>query len=243
SNIFLLNLTIANTLLAILVLPLIIASMLMQRWIWGNFWCQACGFFGTLLTTDALLTVMVLSYDRYHYIVNPLSYPMRMSAVKTRVLVAYTWLQSSFTAILPLVGWGIYGFQVPKSSCTVLWDNPRSEGYAKLFSISVFIIPLVVMIWTYSHIMKAARRQARIGNIAVLNAGFRSSISSTGSGQFTGSKALRTTVLVLGTVMVFLGPYNVTILLESSGVTLPKALHITATILCYSISLLYPLIY
>jgi len=163
-----------------------------------------------------------------------------MTPSKTIIFIVYTWLQSLFTALCPLVGWGKYGYQELKYSCTVVWDSAVSEGYVKLYAVTAFIIPLFVSCWSYYHIVKAAKRQARI---LPVNVPFRGSISSTISANFTGSKALRTTLLVLGSVLICWGTYIITTLLESSRVATPWQLHMIATILSWLIAFIYPLIY
>lgn len=240
SNRFVLNLCITNACLVVVVFPFIIVSTIQRRWLFGDAWCQASGFFTILLSTNSLLTVMILSIDLYHCIVNPLTYHHRMTPSKTVIFIVYTWLQSLFTAILPLVGWGKYGYQEHKYSCTVVWESAVSEGYVKMYAVTSFLLPLSISCWSYYHIVKAAKRQARI---LPVNVPFRGSISSTTSGNFTGSKALRTTFLVLGSVTVCWGTYIITTLIESSQVHTPWGLQVSATVLICLISFIYPLIY
>ncbi|XP_068686537.1 G-protein coupled receptor 161-like [Montipora foliosa] len=250
----LLNLTASSFLLSLIVLPFVFASSLKQSWIFGKVWCQATGFFTVLLSATSLGTVMFLSIDRYHCIVNPLIYDSRMSPTRTNVFILCTWLASVFLALLPLVGWGKYGYQPAKVSCTVVWNDSLSEGYTKLYPIVTLFLPLTVMIVAYYHILKAARRQARIGQIAVLpaslNSGLRTSsrafnrnsIASNAS-AFTRSKALRTTFLVLGTVIFCWGPYVISVILESEQVPVRYELQATFVMVSYSSVLLYPIIY
>jgi len=240
SNRLVLNLCFTNSVLSVVVLPFILVSTVQRRWIFGDAWCKASGFFTILLCTDSLLTAMILSIDLYHCIVNPLTYHHIMTPSKTTILIIYTWLQSLFTAVLPLVGWGKYGYQSRKYSCTVLWDSAVSEGYVKMYVVTAFVLPLAVSFWAYYHIVKAAKRQARI---LPVNVPFRGSISSTTSANFTGSKALRMTVLVLGSFLVCWGTYTITILLESNKISRPFGLEVTAMILSFLITFLYPLIY
>lgn len=244
----LLNLSASSFILSLTVLPFVFASSLKQGWIFGDEWCQASGFLTVLLSATSLGMVMFLSIDRYHCIVNPLNYANRMSPTRTNFFISCTWLGSLFLALLPLVGWGKYGYQPAKVSCTVIWSHNLSEGYAKLYSLVTLFGPLLVMLGAYYYILKAARRQARVGQIAVLPASIvrprtnRNSIASNTS-VFTGSKALRTTFLVLGTVIFCWGPYVIAILLESEQIHVSYELQTTFVMVSYSSALLYPVIY
>ena len=245
SNKFLLNLTVANFLLGLLVMPFVFASSLKPEWIFGEVWCQSSGFLNILFCCVAILTATCLSYDRYHYILNPLTYPVTMSNVKSNILIAVTWLASLFVAILPLTGWGIYGFSRSKSCCTVAWSAPMSSGFSKLFAVLTLVLPLIIMFYAYYHIIKAAKRQARIGQIAVLPASVRNSVSSDASrmSNFTGMKAVRTTLLVLGTVAVLWGPYIISTLVESNQVKIPHWTQFITVLLSLTMTILHPVIY
>lgn len=249
----LLNLTASSFIFSLTVLPFVFASSLKQRWIFGDAFCQTSGFLTVLLTAASLGMVMFLSIDRYHCIVNPLMYDSRMSPTRTNFFIVCTWLACFFLALLPLVGWGKYGYQAAKISCTVVWNDSMSEGYTKLYSLVTLFVPLLVMIVAYYYILKAARRQARVGQIAVLPASVsglqppmrssnRNSIASNAS-AFSGSKALRTTFLVLGTVIFCWGPYVISILLESEQIPIRYELQATFVMVSYSSTLCYPIIY
>ena len=242
----LLNLIAASFLLSFTVLPFAFASSLAQRWLFGEAWCSANGFLTVLFCSASLETVMFLSIDRYHCIVNSLNYPMRMSPTRTHFFIAFTWLASLFLAILPLAGWGKYGYQPGKVACTVAWGDFISRGYSKLYSIVTLFVPLLVMVIAYYHILKAAHRQARVRQVAVLPASIaricRNSITSNMS-TLSGCKALRTTFLVLGTVLFCWGPYVVAIFLESEQIPVGHELQTTFVVISYSSTLLYPIIY
>ena len=125
----LVNLTASSFLLSLTVFPFVVGSSIRQKWIFGGEWCQISGFLTVLFSSSSLGMVMFLSIDRYHCIVNPLNYNSRMSPTRTNFFIACNWLVCLFLALLPLVGWGKFGYQSAKVSCTVIWSDSMSEGY------------------------------------------------------------------------------------------------------------------
>ena len=248
SSKLLMNLTASSFIFSLIVLPFVFASSVRQDWLFGKAWCQTSGFLTVLLSATSLAMVMFLSIDRYHCIVNPLTYATRMSPARTNFFILFSWLACLFLASLPLVGWGKYGYEHAKFSCTVIWSDTISGGYTKLYSVVTLFVPLLVMIVTYYYILKAARRQARVGQIAVLpatNVGPRTNRNSitSNTSAFSGSKALRTTFLVLGMVIFCWGPYVIEIILESERVLVRYEIQTTFVMVSHSSALLYPVIY
>ena len=243
SNKLLLNLTVANFVLSVSVLPFVFASSLKRSWPVDVGWCTFNGFATTLLCTGSVWTAMFLSIDRYHYIVNPLNYANIMSVTRTYFFIGFSWAVSFFTAILPIAGWGSpYGFKNSSSTCMVAWNSVQSDGYTKFHVCAAFIFPLIVMLWAYFHIVKAARRQARVVHIAALARSVRASISSTAS-LFTGYKALWATFLALGALLFLWGPYVMLLLLNSARVDVSRGVEVTAVLLSFSSAAVYPVIY
>ncbi|RUS77694.1 hypothetical protein EGW08_014530, partial [Elysia chlorotica] len=159
SNRFVANLTICNCLNAFFVMPFALASLLSQRWLFGDAWCICTGFLMSVLVSASILTLAVMSIDRYFAVVTPLHYSMRLTSRRCSLLILSIWAGAILISAPPIFGWNSIGFQVDKMVCTVRWSSRRSlDAYYTFFLVSCsFLVPLVAMLWTYARIFRAAR--------------------------------------------------------------------------------------
>ncbi|GFO15181.1 5-hydroxytryptamine receptor 1a [Plakobranchus ocellatus] len=159
SNRFVANLTVCNCLNAFLVLPFALASLYAQRWLFGQTWCICTGFFMNVLVTASILTLAVISIDRYFAVVTPLHYSMRLTPRRCSILIVAIWTGAVVISAPPLLGWNSIGFQLDKMVCTVHWSSGQGmDAYYTFFLVSCsFLVPLMAMLWTYARIFRAAR--------------------------------------------------------------------------------------
>lgn len=221
-NKFVLNMTVINVFTTVFVLPFVVATSVYDDWIFRHVWCQVSGFLFILLSCALLLTLAALSYDRYYFILKPLRHPIHMSSTRAYMMIVMIWLFSLFMAILPLLGWGKYGYQRAKLSCTVLWHLYSSGGYSKFFcGISIFT-PLLIIIVSYFYILHAVHKQVRGGRLSLgslispseyIQAQNQQRAIATRA-EHSRTKAWKTLVLHVGTNLVCWIPYSVCILIE-----------------------------
>ncbi|GFS26021.1 tyramine receptor tyra-2-like [Elysia marginata] len=159
SNRFVANLTVCNCLNAFFVMPFALASLVAQRWLFGETWCICTGFLMSVLVTASILTLAVISIDRYFAVVTPLHYSMRLTSRRCSLLILSIWAGAIVISAPPILGWNSIVFQVDKMVCTVNWSSARAaDAYYTFFLVSCsFLLPLVAMLWTYARIFRAAR--------------------------------------------------------------------------------------
>ena len=118
--------------------------------------CRINGFLGMLFCLTSILTLSILSLDRYVCIVKPFRYEELITSQRIKIVLLLQWIFSALIAAVPLSGWGNYIFYPQKGFCFI--------DYKKNFWAFVFIgvwiyICLGFIAFSYYKIFKAARSQ------------------------------------------------------------------------------------
>nr|XP_021201543.2 probable G-protein coupled receptor No18 isoform X1 [Helicoverpa armigera] len=157
TNYFLMSLAITDLLVAILVMPLGILTLLRGYFPLPAIYCLCWLCLDVLLCTASIMHLCTISVDRYL----SLRYPMRFGRNKTRkrvtVKIAFVWILSSAMS-LPLV------LKYSKNADSVLIDGScqvPDNLYKAIGSIISFYIPLGVMLLTYALTIQLLARQRK----------------------------------------------------------------------------------
>ncbi|CAH8559559.1 unnamed protein product [Schistosoma bovis] len=104
TNLFLVSLSIADFLVALLVMPLnAIMSLLNYKWIFGQLLCHIYNATDVLFTTSSILHLCCISMDRYIAIIYPLNYEKRMSKKYIIILLCIIWTLSFMISYIPIL--------------------------------------------------------------------------------------------------------------------------------------------
>ena len=138
--------------------PVNFITTLIELQEWDSPLCVINGYLGMTLCMTSLLTLTIVSVDRYVAIVMPFKYHIWMTSDRVKIIIATKWILAALVAAVPLSGWGMYIFYPQKGFCFI--------DYHKDFEIFFFIgawfnIGFVVIAFSYYHIFKEARRQKR----------------------------------------------------------------------------------
>ncbi|CAH0600223.1 unnamed protein product [Chrysodeixis includens] len=157
TNYFLMSLAITDLLVAILVMPLGILTLLRGYFPLPAVYCLCWLCLDVLLCTASIMHLCTISVDRYL----SLRYPMRFGRNKTRkrvtVKIAFVWILSSAMS-LPL------SLKYSKNADSVLIDGScqvPDNLYKAIGSIISFYIPLGVMLLTYALTIQLLARQRK----------------------------------------------------------------------------------
>ncbi|XP_038066803.1 beta-1 adrenergic receptor-like [Patiria miniata] len=129
------------------------------EWVLGSFLCTAWGVLFPLPAGLGVLSLVLLTVDRFVAIVYSLRYPTLMTLKKAKIIVAITWsLALAFSII-------VCGILLPRAISPV---EPRtcvlkSSAY-KFYNgiiVVIFAISLLTIVILYLYILKVARQQAR----------------------------------------------------------------------------------
>ncbi|KAJ7374697.1 hypothetical protein OS493_005039 [Desmophyllum pertusum] len=160
---FLCSLSVADLLVGLIYCPLLIVSVVKQSWVLGNFMCHAHAVTVGISLNASLMNLCAISVDRYYFITRPLRYTEIVTRRKTVIGIAFVWFHSVFWAIGPLFGWGEYIYEENTATCKPNWNGEGlgDKLYAFCLGLVCFLLPVLVMIFAYSMIYKAARKQLR----------------------------------------------------------------------------------
>lgn len=165
SNCFIVSLAATDLLLGLLVLPFSALLQLSDEWPLGPVFCNFYISMDVMLCTASILTLLVISVDRYLAVTMPLRYASLVLPWRVAVAMASVWTVSVAVSFLPIqMGWNTINGTVqnqapgsPERKCRFELNRP----YVLTDSLLTFYIPLMAMCWTYFRILLIARTHAK----------------------------------------------------------------------------------
>ncbi|XP_050069243.1 dopamine receptor 2 [Anopheles maculipalpis] len=159
TNYFVTSLAVADCLVGLVVMPFsALYEVLENTWFFGTDWCDIWRSLDVLFSTASILNLCVISLDRYWAITDPFSYPMKMTRRKAVALIAAVWICSSAISFPAILWWrAVREADMPPYKCTFT----EHLGYLVFSSTISFYLPLLVMVFTYCRIYRAAAIQTR----------------------------------------------------------------------------------
>uniref|UniRef100_A0A4W4H0F5 5-hydroxytryptamine receptor 7 n=1 Tax=Electrophorus electricus TaxID=8005 RepID=A0A4W4H0F5_ELEEL len=155
SNYLIVSLALADLSVALAVMPFVsITDLIGGRWIFGQFFCNVFIAMDVMCCTASIMTLCVISIDRYLGITRPLTYPVRQNGWCMAKMVLSVWLLSASITLPPLFGWAqnVNDGKV----CLISQDF----GYTIYSTAVAFYIPMTVMLIMYHRIYRAAKLSA-----------------------------------------------------------------------------------
>ncbi|XP_040191422.1 alpha-1D adrenergic receptor [Rana temporaria] len=156
TNYFIINLAIADLLLSTLVLPFSATLEVLGTWVFGRIFCDIWAAVDVLCCTASIMSLCIISIDRYVGVKHSLKYPTIMTEKKAVVILIVLWVSSMVISIGPLLGWK----EPPPeddSQCSIT----EEPGYALFSSLFSFYLPLLVILIMYFKVYIVARRTTK----------------------------------------------------------------------------------
>lgn len=119
TNMFIINLSCADIGVAVLCMPFSLVMCLRHGWVLGDALCKFSGFVNILFCLTSLLTMTVISVQKYFAIYKPL-YHRYMSWKFALGLLLSTWIQPIIIACVPFFGIAQYEFKPGIFSCVLI---------------------------------------------------------------------------------------------------------------------------
>uniref|UniRef100_A0A8C3AUL8 5-hydroxytryptamine receptor 7 n=1 Tax=Cyclopterus lumpus TaxID=8103 RepID=A0A8C3AUL8_CYCLU len=155
SNYLIVSLAVADLSVALAVMPFVsITDLIGGQWIFGQFFCNVFIAMDVMCCTASIMSLCVISIDRYLGITKPLTYPVKQNGCCMAKMVLSVWLLSASITLPPLFGWAqnVNDGRV----CLISQDF----GYTVYSTAVAFYIPMSVMLIMYNRIYRAAKLSA-----------------------------------------------------------------------------------
>uniref|UniRef100_A0A8C3AS75 5-hydroxytryptamine receptor 7 n=1 Tax=Cyclopterus lumpus TaxID=8103 RepID=A0A8C3AS75_CYCLU len=156
SNYLIVSLAVADLSVALAVMPFVsITDLIGGQWIFGQFFCNVFIAMDVMCCTASIMSLCVISIDRYLGITKPLTYPVKQNGCCMAKMVLSVWLLSASITLPPLFGWAqnVNDGRV----CLISQDF----GYTVYSTAVAFYIPMSVMLIMYNRIYRAAKLSAQ----------------------------------------------------------------------------------
>ncbi|KAK2839112.1 hypothetical protein Q7C36_013926 [Tachysurus vachellii] len=150
------NLAAADLLLSVAVLPVSSAHEILERWAFGSVFCDVWAALDVLCCTASILSLCVISVDRYVGVSRPLAYSRIVTRRRAALAALSVWLASLLISVGPLLGW-----KQARSPDDTACDITEEPYYALFSSLASFYIPLAVILAMYCRVYIVAKRTSR----------------------------------------------------------------------------------
>ncbi|XP_030046881.1 alpha-1D adrenergic receptor [Microcaecilia unicolor] len=156
TNYFIINLAIADLLLSTTVLPFSATLEVLGFWAFGRVFCNIWAAVDVLCCTASIMSLCIISIDRYIGVKYSLKYPTIMTEKKAVVILILLWLASMVISIGPLLGW-----KEPPPPDESICSITEEPGYALFSSLFSFYLPLLVILVMYFRVYIVARKTTK----------------------------------------------------------------------------------
>ncbi|KAM4616254.1 alpha-1A adrenergic receptor [Polymixia lowei] len=153
---FIVNLAVADLLLSSTVLPFSAIFEILDRWVFGRVFCNVWAAVDVLCCTASIMSLCVISVDRYIGVSYPLRYPTIMTERRALMAVVFLWMLSIVISIGPLFGW-----KEPAPEDESICKITEEPGYAIFSAVGSFYLPLAIILVMYCRVYVVARRESQ----------------------------------------------------------------------------------
>ncbi|XP_033111288.1 probable G-protein coupled receptor 173 [Anneissia japonica] len=152
---FLLNLSFAETIRAVLCLPYLIISVLNDGWTHSDSLCEVISFFNVYLTFGSLYSLLLISIERYMVLRFHKFHRRKIRGLTGLLCVLFMWALSVSMAFPPVFNNDLYGYVPAEYQCNLIYSTTTrkdSIGYVIVFtSLALFLILAYLKIFCYMH--------------------------------------------------------------------------------------------
>ncbi|KAJ8044161.1 hypothetical protein HOLleu_11545 [Holothuria leucospilota] len=156
-NRYILHLAVCQFIMTVLVMPWTFVSVIAKDWVFSDGWCAFTAFAKSLLLTSIILTLLLVSFERYVSITRPMAYHRSVVVNYWFVFLVGVWLVAISIAIPPILGWSHIIYSKYQYACSV---TPKGAGFGYILFLFFlgFLFPFLTMSFIYLKIFVEAKR-------------------------------------------------------------------------------------
>ncbi|KAK4037275.1 hypothetical protein OUZ56_029311 [Daphnia magna] len=177
ANMLVMNLAMSDLLLMITLIPECVYNFFLGGpWQFGELGCQIHSFCGALFGYNQIMTLTIISWDRYNVIVKGFNgKPLTFS--KSIILIIFSWIWALGWSIAPLLGWGLYAMDGMLGTCSfdAVTTTMNNKSYLMAAFVSNYVLTVSSIIVCYYFIVQTVfhhedelRQQAKKMNVTSL---------------------------------------------------------------------------
>ncbi|XP_019852371.1 PREDICTED: G-protein coupled receptor 161-like [Amphimedon queenslandica] len=158
STIFLTNMLISNLLMVLFVMPFSIVTCSSGQWLLGDTVsqkeasCKANAYINMSICIIVTLSLVLLSFDRYFFIVKSFAYEQHMTPNKAVIIIIVSWILGLGLSSPPLYGLGMTEFSDSYGICIPAFENEPGLAIYFLVMTFTFISSIVITsTWTFCY--------------------------------------------------------------------------------------------
>ncbi|XP_041372126.1 octopamine receptor 1-like [Gigantopelta aegis] len=237
-NLFLVNLSFVDLGSSVFVMGSSFVSLVADHWPFGQPWCDFICMANYLFIVVSMLTLSLISVDRYQAIFHPLRYTGHVTKRKVLVAIVYTWTQGLCISVVPVAfRWIEYNYW--EVVCAIQWYKQQHQAvyYVIISFVTSFLIPGMILVVCYGRVLRLACQKSSCDVNVHLSTTENYSVSR---------RAIISLLVVVVMFLICMAPfsvtklYNVTVSKENS---LPRYIYLIASLAAFLSSAVNPLIY
>ncbi|XP_022251604.1 probable G-protein coupled receptor 83 [Limulus polyphemus] len=152
-RVFLINLAASDITMATFSIPFTYTDFMLGRWIFEPFFCPIVMFMQHCSVIVSVYTLTIIGLDRYYAIMYPLGFQWTKS--RGLVIIAVIWTVASGISSVQLVHGRAEVFYIQEQmfyDCNEVMDEFDSKVYTIVVFVVTFLLPLLVLTYTYATI-------------------------------------------------------------------------------------------
>jgi len=219
ANMFIINLAFSDfTFSLVNGFPLMTISCFIKKWVFGNAACKVYGFIGGIFGMMSIMTMAMISIDRFNVIGRPMAASKKMSHRRAFIMIIFTWVWSVLWAIGPIFGWGAYTLEGILCNCSFdyISRDPSTRSNILCMYIFAFMVPIIIIFFCYFNIvMSVSNHEKEMAAMAKrLNA---KELRKAQAGASAEMRLAKISIVIVSQFILSWSPYAIVALLAQFG--------------------------